>query len=78
MSSRSFIRIVKNYENISKLGREIIKHKEIVSTVPKSDLDIEFRNQEIRIQEFSDAIKKAGVEWESSPDSVNTYWTGLS
>ena len=76
MSSRSFIRIVKNYENISKIGREIIKHKEIVSAVHKSD--IEFRNQEIRIQEFSDAIKKAETEWEKSPDSANTYWTGFS
>ena len=78
MSSRSFIRIVKNYENISKLGREIIKHKEIVSAVPKSDLDIEFRNQEIRIQEFSDAIKKAETEWAVSHNSANTFWTGLS
>ena len=76
MSSRSFIRIVKNYENISKIGREIIKHKEIVSAVPKSD--IEFRNQEIRIQEFSDAIKKAETEWAVSHNSANTFWTGLS
>ena len=61
----SFIRILKNYENICKLGREIIKHKEII-TIPKSD--IEFRNQEIRIQEFSDAIKKADKEWKRSID----------
>ena len=67
----SFIRILKNYENICKLGREIIKHKEII---PKSHM--EFRNQEIRIQEFSDAIKKADKEW--NPNSVNKYWTGLS
>lgn len=54
-----FIKILKNYENICKLGREIIKHKEII---PKTY--IEKRNQEIRIQEFSDAIKKANKEWE--------------
>ena len=54
-----FIRILKNYENICKLGREIIKHKEII---PKSD--IEKRNQEILLKEFSDAIKKANKEWE--------------
>ena len=62
----SFIRILKNYENICKLGREIIKHKEII---PKSHM--EFRNQEICIQEFSDAIKKANKEWERSDDFTN-------
>jgi len=54
-----FIKILKNYENICKLGREIIKHKEII---PKTY--IEKRNQEILLKEFSDAIKKANKEWE--------------
>lgn len=54
-----FIRILKNYENICKLGREIIKHKEII---PKTY--IEKRNQEILLKEFSDAIKRADKEWE--------------
>mgnify|MGYP006166683791 CR=1 FL=1 len=54
-----FIRILKNYENICKLGREIIKHKEII---PKTY--IEKRNQEILLKEFSDAIEKADREWE--------------
>ena len=62
----SFIRILKNYENICKIGREIIKHKEIINNVPKSD--IEFRNQEIRKQEFSDAIKKANRDWVNTVD----------
>jgi len=53
-----FIRILKNYENICKLGREIVKHKEII---PKTY--IEKRNQEILLKEFSDAIKKADKEW---------------
>ena len=53
-----FIRILKNYENICKLGREIIKHKEII---PKTY--IEKRNQEILLKEFSDAIKRADKEW---------------
>ena len=48
-----FIRILKNYENMG-----IIKHKVVIA---KSD--IKFRNQEISIQEFSDAIKKAEKEW---------------
>ena len=74
----SFRRIVKNYENIFKLGKQIIKHKETIRFIPPEKKDTEFIKQEIRIQEFSDAIKKAETEWEKSPDSVNTYWTGLS
>ena len=54
-----FIKILKNYEKICKLGRDIIKHKEII---PKTY--IEKRNQEILLKEFSDAIKKANKEWE--------------
>ena len=57
-----FIKILKNYENICKLGREIIKHKEIISGIPKTY--IEKRNQEILLKEFSDAIEKADREWE--------------
>ena len=78
MSVRSFLRIINNYENISKLGREIIKHKEIISTIPKSDMEIEFIKQENRIQEFSDAIEEANKEWKNNPELVNPYWTGLS
>ena len=52
------IKILKNYENICKLGREIIKHKE---NIPKTY--IEKRNKEILLKEFSDAIKKADKEW---------------
>ena len=78
MSTRSFLRIIKNYENISKIGREIIKHKEIISTIPKSEIDIEFIKQENRIQEFSDAIERTNNEWKNNPELVNPYWTGLS
>lgn len=78
MSSKSFLKILNNYKNIYKLGREIIKHKEIISTIPKSDLDAEFMKQENRIQEFSDAIDNANKEWINNPESVHPYWTGLS
>ncbi len=78
MSSLSFKHIVKNYENIYKLGREIIKHKEIITTAPKSNSHSEFIKQEIRIQEFTDAIDNANKEWNDNEDSINTYWTGLS
>ena len=78
MSSLSFKHIVKNYENIYKLGKEIIKHKEIVTAVPKSNSHAEFIKQEIRIQEFTDAIDNANKEWNDNEDSINTYWTGLS
>jgi hypothetical protein len=78
MSAKSFLRLINNYENISKLGREIIKHKEIISTIPKSEIDIEFIKQENRIQKFSDAIEKTNNEWKNNPELVNPYWTGLS
>ena len=78
MSAKSFLRLINNYENISKLGREIIKHKEIISAIPKSEIDIEFIKQENRIQEFSDAIERTNNEWKNNPELVNPYWTGLS
>ena len=41
----SFIRIVKNYENICRLGQNIIKHKDLVRRCPPEKLSDEFRKQ---------------------------------
>tara|TARA_B100001142_G_scaffold163280_1_gene163325 strand:- start:939 stop:1169 length:231 start_codon:yes stop_codon:yes gene_type:complete len=74
----NFIKIVRNYENIYKLGHKIINHKDLVKKVAPNKLDEEFRKQENRIQEFVKLTEKANEEWEKNPHSVNTYWTGLS
>ena len=74
----NFIKIVRNYENICKLGNKIINHKDLVKKVAPGKLDEEFRKQENRIQEFVKLTEKANEEWEKNPHSVNTYWTGLS
>ena len=74
----NFIKIVRNYENICKLGRKIINHKDLVRRAAPEKLDEEFRKQEERIQEFIKLTEKANTEWEKNPYSVNPYWTGLS
>ena len=74
----NFIKIVKNYELICRLGHQIINHKDLVRRACPSKLDEEFRKQEDRIQEFVNATNKASKEWEKSPHSINEFWTGLS
>tara|TARA_R110002074_G_C12298615_1_gene644813 strand:+ start:477 stop:701 length:225 start_codon:yes stop_codon:yes gene_type:complete len=63
----NFIKIVKNYESICRLGHQIINHKDLVRRACPSKLDEEFRKQDARIQEFVDATNKASKEWEKSP-----------
>ena len=48
----NFVKIVRNYEHICKLGKTIINHKDLVRRAPPTKLDEEFRKQEERIQEF--------------------------
>ena len=67
----NFIKIVKNYEHICRLGQQIINHKDLVRRACPSKLDEEFRKQDARIQEFVDATSKASKEWEKSPYSIN-------
>ncbi len=74
----TFLRIVRNYENICKLGHEIMKHKQHVRTVPREKLGEEFLKQEKRIDEFMKATESAHKEWNKSQNTVNPYWTGLS
>lgn len=69
----NFIKIVRNYENICKLGHKIIEHKNLVRRAAPDKLDQEFRKQEKRIQEFVDATEKAHSEWEKNPYSINPY-----
>ena len=74
----SFIKIVRNYENICRLGHKIINHKDLVRRAAPEKLDEEFRKQEERIQEFVKLTETAHKEWKKNSYSVNTYWTGLS
>ena len=74
----NFIKIVRNYEQICRLGKEIINHKDFVRHVSPSKLDKEWRKQENRIQEFVKLTNEANEEWKNNPYSVNEYWTGWS
>uniref|UniRef100_A0A6C0KE43 Uncharacterized protein n=1 Tax=viral metagenome TaxID=1070528 RepID=A0A6C0KE43_9ZZZZ len=74
----SFIRIVKNYEKICRLGHSIINHKDLVRRSPPEKLSEEFRKQEERIDEFFIEADKAHQKWIKNKSSINTYWTGLS
>ena len=74
----NFIKIVKNYQNVCRLGQKIIDHKDFIRHVPPDKLSEEFKKQEERIEEFINAINDANDEWEKHPCTINTYWTGLS
>ena len=74
----NFIKIIRNYENICRLGHKIINHKDLVRRAAPEKLDEEFRKQEERIQKFVKLTNKAPKEWKKNPHSVNPYWTGLS
>ncbi len=74
----NFSTLVKNYGNLSRLGQEIIKHKNVISQVPKKSLDAEFQKQEQRITDFIKTLEKTNTEWEKNPEIINKYWTGLS
>ena len=60
----SFAKIVRNYEQISRLGKKIIKCKHLVRYVPSDKLDEEFKKQDRLMKEFDESIKKASLEWE--------------
>jgi hypothetical protein len=60
----SFAKIVRNYEQISRLGKKIIKKKYLIRYVPSDKLDEEFKKQDRLMEEFDESIKKASLEWE--------------
>ncbi len=74
----NFVKIIRNYENICRLGYKIINHKDLVRRAAPDKLDEEFKKQEVRIQEFIELTEKAHEDWKKNPYSVNPYWTGLS
>tara|TARA_B110000208_G_scaffold45752_1_gene60634 strand:- start:322 stop:528 length:207 start_codon:yes stop_codon:yes gene_type:complete len=60
----SFAKIVRNYEQIYRLGKKIIKRKNLVRYVSQDKLDEEFKKQDRLMEEFGESIKKASLEWE--------------
>jgi hypothetical protein len=74
----NFVKIVRNYEQICRVGKEIINYKDLVKKASPTQLSEEFRKQDERIQEFVEITKKANGEWEKNPNSINEYWTGWS
>jgi hypothetical protein len=78
MSKRSFLTVVKNYEKLSRLGREIINHKEIVIALPVDRIPDEHRRQEERIEMFDKEAIKANRYWKENKITINEFWTGLS
>lgn len=76
--SVSFVRIVRNYEKLFRVGQEIINHKDFVRKADPKKLDEEFKKQEERIEIFAKEAENAHIEWKKNPYSTNPYWTGLS
>lgn len=74
----NFIKIVRNYENICKIGKEIINHKDLIKHVAPTNLDKEFHKQEERIQEFVKLTQSTHEDWDKNTNSINEYWTGWS
>ena len=72
----NFIKIVKNYEYLGKLGKEIINHNKYIKHIMPLKLDEEFKNQENRIEEFIKLRNKTEENWNSY--FINKYWTGPS
>jgi len=74
----NFIKIVRNYENICRLGHQIINHKDFIRRATPEKVNEEFRKQEERIHQFVELTEQAHKEWEKNPYSINPYWTGWS
>ena len=78
MSRRSFLTVVKNYEKLARLGREIIEHKEFVIAMPQERIYEEQMKQENRIEMFNKQVNKSNKYWRKNKETINEFWTGLS
>ena len=72
----NFIKIVRHYEKVYHLGKQIIDHKTMIKKCVPQKLDEEFLKQEERIQNFCKITKQAETAWKRNPSSINKYWTG--
>lgn len=74
----SFKHIVKNYENLAKLGRQIIQHKKDIKNIKPDKFDEAFLTQEFNIQQFFDDATDAHHYWIKNSNSIDEFWTGHS
>ena len=73
----SFLNIVKNYNQLGKLGSEIMRHKEVIGTYPKGfNHDEEFAKQHLKIEQFLELQKKTEIDSKQVDYLINEYWTG--
>lgn len=74
----SFKHIIKNYENLAKLGKEIIQHKKNIKSIPPEKLQNAFLSQEMKIQQFFDDAEQCHIDWKKNCNNINEFWTGHS
>ena len=73
----SFSRIVRNYETMGKLGREIMQHKSAVVNIPRGPkIDSAFEQQHDKIELFLNIQKQTEEISKDVNYLVNEYWTG--
>lgn len=73
----TFKHIVKSHEYLFFLGRDIIRHKEKITTLSPKQLMKENDRQYERINEFTSKSRKLHKKWKKNEFSINKYWTGL-
>ena len=74
----SFKHVVKNYENLAKLGRQIIQHKTDIKNIKPDNLEKAFLTQEFKIQQFFDDATHTHHYWIKNSNSIDEFWTGHS
>ena len=73
----SFSRIVRNYETMGKLGREIMQHKSAVVNIPRGPkIGSAFEQQHDKIELFLNIQKQTEEISKDVNYLVNEYWTG--
>ena len=73
----SFSRIIRNYETLGKLGREIMQHKSTVVNIPRGPkIDDAFKKQHEKIELFLDIQKETAEISKDVNYLINEYWTG--
>jgi hypothetical protein len=70
----SFIKYVRNYEKICKIGNEIINNKDFLRHSHPSLVNKEFQKQNKRIKEFVRLVNNSNDYWLNSPLNKNKYW----
>ena len=70
----SFKQVVKNYQTLTKLGQQIIQHKENIKHIKPSQLENEFLKQEQRIEQLKKLTKLTLIGIKIAIISTNFDW----